>query len=126
MQDGSITVRSATKSTIIIDKDEVSVPISLDRVIKLPQAPKSAEPIAKLLNDMGQSGSDMQTVGEESNPPPADPHGLNPAKSGNYQIAGSRGTGNQAERKSRWYRCSAEENTYAPVSELPSNFIRRY
>lgn len=55
-----------------IDKDGVTIPVSLDRVNKMLQVSYDAERIAGLYNSMGQLESGTQRVREEISSPLAD------------------------------------------------------
>lgn len=55
-------VRSATKSTTTIEKDEIDIFVSLYPATKMPQEPTGAEFTPRLHNEMGQFELGMQRV----------------------------------------------------------------
>lgn len=57
---GPYTVRSDTESTVIIGKDGVAIPVSLERVTMKLRVPDGVETLARLHHTMGQPYSDMQ------------------------------------------------------------------
>lgn len=119
---GPYTVQSVTKSTVTIVKDEVTVPLSLDRVTDIPRVPDDLVPSAGLDNTRSQSKVGMQgNINEHTFflPNPSDPERAEYAID---HIFGHRGTGKQTEYKVWWYGYGAEENTYEPATKLPVYF----
>lgn len=120
---GLYKVQFTTKSTVIIDKDGVATPVSPDRVTKMSRVLEDSEPLAGLHSAVGQSDSDMQREGGESDSTPVDPSSPEPAECATDQVVGYCGKESQTKYKVRCHGYRAEVDTNEPASKLPTSFF---